>query len=426
MSNPALDLRLPLRKGLRRTAFVLAIICSSTAIASKSAQAQTFALLHVFTGHDGAYPFGGLTLSGTGTLYGTTQSGGGAGNVFKLAHRGSSWVLTPLYVFTGGADGEGPESGLVIGPNGAFYSTTYGGGLLPIGFGTVFELTPSATVCKSVLCYWNETVLYAFMGTPDAGLPEYANLIFDQAGNIYGTTPQSGARNDGTVFELTPSGGGWTERVIYNFTDGSDGGFPYGGVIQDAAGNLYGTAEGGGDANGCFNGCGTVYKLTPASGGSWTQSVLFTFSGSSTGGQPQSTLIMDRSGNLYGTTTFYGPDGGGTVFELTPSNGAWVFSLIASFNCFIPTGVVMDSTGSLYGVCYAGGAFGDGWVFKLAHDNGTWTVSDLHDFSGTDGAHPYAPVTLDASGNIYGTTSSGGNLSDCHGPGCGVVWEITP
>jgi uncharacterized repeat protein (TIGR03803 family) len=427
MSNRALDFRLPLRKSLRRTVLVLAIICSSAAVVSKSAQAQTFTLLHVFTGRDGAYPFGALTLSGTATLYGTTQLGGGAGNVFKLAHRGSGWVLTPLYVFTGGADGEGPESGLVMGPNGAFYSTTYGGGLSPFGFGTVFKLTPSATVCKSVLCYWNESVLYAFMGTPDAGLPEYANLVFDQAGNIYGTTPQSGVDNAGTVFELTPSGGGWTERVIYNFTDGSDGGYPYGGVIRDAAGNLYGTALGGG-RGGCYGvyTCGTVYELTPA-GGTWTQSVLFAFSGSTTGGQPQSTLVMDRSGNLYGTTTFYGPDGGGTVFELTPSNGVWVFSLIASFNCFIPVGVTMDSTGNLYGVCAHGGAFSDGWVFKLTNSRGTWAVTDLHDFSGTDGAVPYAPVSLDASGNVYGTTAEGGAIGSCYNNlGCGVVWKIAP
>ena len=329
-------------------------------------------------------------------------------------------MLTPLYVFTGGADGKGPESGLVMGPNGAFYSTTNGGGLSPIGFGTVFEVTPAATICKSALCYWNERVLYAFVGGPDAEFPQYANLTFDQSGNMYGTTPQGGLDGTGTVFELARSGGGWTERVIYNFTDGSDGGYPYGGVIQDAGGNLYGTALSGG-RSGFY---GTVYKLTSA-GGNWTQSVLFAFSGSGTGGQPASTLLMDPSGDLYGTTTYYGPDGGGSVFELTPSNGSWSFTLLASFDCFIPAGVTMDSAGNLYGVCAGGGAFSEGWVFKLTNSNGAWSVSDLHDFSGIDGAVPYAPVSLDASGNIYGTTTQGGAIGSCYDNlGCGVVWKI--
>ena len=428
MTSQAHPLTSKLSCGPGKVALVFLLAATLIGAGQNSAHAQTFTLLHVFAGEDGAYPFGGLTLDGAGNLYGTTQGGvrgNDYGNAFKLAHKGSGWVLAPLYYFTGGADGGEPESGLVIGPNGAFYSTTYGGGVSPYGVGTVFELTPPPTVCKSVLCYWNERVLYPFMGVPDAGLPGYADLIFDQAGNIYGTTAEQGANNKGAVYELSPSGEGWTERVIYSFTDGSDGGFPYGGVIQDVSGNLYGTAQGGGSDDCPFT-CGTVYQLTSA-GNSWTQSVIFSFTGSTTGGQPQSTLLMDPAGNLYGTTTYYGPDGGGTVFELTPSNGGWSFSLIASFNCFVPVGVTMDSAGNLYGVCGGGGAYGDGWVFKLTHSNGTWLVHDLHDFSGSDGATPYAPVTLDARGNIYGTTIAGGAVGTCYNnQGCGVVWEITP
>lgn len=160
----------PSRFSLRKTALMLALLCGLAMVESQPARTQTFTVLHVFTGQDGAYPYGGLTLGGAGTLYGTTQGGERGneyGDVFKLAHKGTGWILTPLYYFTGGADGGGPESGLVVGPNGAFYSTTYGGGVLPFGMGTVFELRPPTTACKSALCYWNENVLYAFMGTPD-------------------------------------------------------------------------------------------------------------------------------------------------------------------------------------------------------------------------------------------------------------------
>jgi len=418
MTNLTRRSTLALCGSLRVPPFAISLICALTMLAIQSAQAQAFTVLHTFTGQDGANPSSGLTIGGAGTLYGTTQLGGTYqfGTVFKLVYKGSNWILNPVYEFTGTDDGAYPEAELVIGPNGALYGTAYGAGISQSG--TVFELKPPLTVCKAILCYWNVTVLHSFFGPPDAALPEYAPLTFDQSGNIYGTTPQGGQYNTGAVFEVTPSGGGWTESVLHSFSDGNDGGYPYGGVILDAAGNLYGTTGLGGNC------CGTIYELTP--GSTWTENILYDFSEESSGAQPQSTLIRDQSGNFYGTAAFYGPSGGGTVFELSPSNGNWAFSVLASLNCFIPSGVAPDTLGNLYGVCEHGGAFGQGMVFELTNSDGTWTLHDLHDFMGSDGAQPNDSVALDSAGNLYGTTVFGGNMSDCHGTGCGTVWEIAP
>ena len=180
----------------------------------------------------------------------------------------------------------------------------------------VYSLSPPATGCKTALCPWTETILYQFTGGSDGSNPG-GNLTFDRAGNLYGTTPYGGAFGQGTVFKLTPSNGGWTESVLHSFTGGSDGEQPNGGVILDEAGNLYGTTwEGGG--SGCWGpGCGTVFQLTP-SGSGWKENILYSFQYGTDGGYPIGGLIFDPSGNLYGTTTSGGSGGGGTVFELSP------------------------------------------------------------------------------------------------------------
>jgi len=396
----------------------LAMLCALTVIAIQPAQAQTFSVLHYFAGgSDGGNPTAGVTIAGPGLLYGTTPGGGsqGWGTVFKLAQRGSGWTLSPLYEFTGGSDGGEPLAGITVGPNGALYGTTYAG--RNGDRGTIFEAQPPAAACKTAICYWNETVLHSFM-VSDGEYPYYGNVTFDQAGNMYGTTFAGGASDCGVVWELAPSGGGWTESVLYNFTDGMDGCNPVSGVIFDSAGNLYGVTPSAGA------GAGALFQLTPSDSG-WVEHSLVEFNGT-TGIHPYGTLIKDESGNLYGTARDNGPHGGGTVFELSPSNGGWTFALIYAFSSCTPyAGVTLGPEGNLYGVCQVGGAHKDGWVFEMPPNcNGSCTATDLHDFNGSEGSYPFGPVAFDASGNLYGTTPAGG-IGDC-GYGCGVAWEITP
>jgi uncharacterized repeat protein (TIGR03803 family) len=363
-----------------------------------------------------------------GNLYGTAEVGGfGGGTVFTLTHTGSGWIFNPLYSF-GEDDGAQPRGGVIIGPYGILYGTTYEGGSSGV-YGTVFNLRPPPKACKTALCPWTETVLYSFKGGADGAYPWDA-LVFDQTGNIYGTTQNGGVPKPtspcnigecGTVFELTPANGGWIESVIYSFS-GSDGKNPLSGLTFDQSGNLYGTTWGGG-----AYGYGAVYQLTP-SGSGWTESILYNFTGGADGASPYGGLIFDPSGKLYGATSAYGTGGGGTVFELTPAgNGNWAYSLVYSFTgaaqCGPRATLVMDGAGNLYGTTICDGAYFLGSVFELTpSDDGTWTLTSLHDFAGVhnDGTQPSSNVVIDANGNLYGTTIAGG----AHGHG--VVWEITP
>lgn len=412
--------------------FGLAIaVAAGVVLLSSPAEGQTFSVLHYFTGgSDGGNPNASITVGGSGILYGTATGDGppgSIGTVFKLTQKGSAWVLDPLHEFTGPPDGSYPLAGVTIGPNGVLYGTTsFGGsfGNAGFGYGTVFEVQPPPTVCKTAICYWNETVLHAFGESPnDGSIPEYGNVIFDQAGNMYGTTTTDDGASCGTVWELSPSAGGWTESVLYQFTDGADGCSPYGGVIFDSAGNLYGVSANGGV------GLGTLFQLSPSNGG-WTEHTLLEFNGES-GIHPYGTLIMDQAGNLYGTARDNGPNGGGTVFEFSPSNGGWTFTLLYAFSsnaCGPMAGLTLGPDGNLYGVCRTGGMNRNGWVFELPTNcNQTCTPNVVHDFNFTDGADPEAPVTFDANGNMYGTTVAGGMGNCSSDPGeCGVVWEITP
>jgi len=269
-------------------------------------------------------------------------------------------------------------------------------------------------------------VLYGFTGAGDGGEPGYGDLVFDQAGNLYGTTITGGVGNCnspsetcGVVYKLTPSNGGWTESVLYSFAGGSDGGNPYAGVIFDAAGNLYGTTALGGQY-----GNGTVYQLTP-SGSGWVESILYAFHGGDDGVNPTGGLIFDQSGNLYGTTSAGGPGGGGTVFMLKPSNGNWTFSVAHTFTGSGSSpgpsdSLIMDAAGDLYGTTASAGAYLTGSVFKLTPFHGGWTETDLYTFTCDVGCYPHGSVLLDATGNLYGTAELGGTGSG------GIVWEITP
>jgi len=401
---------------------VIVLLLTTGLLATQTIQAQTLTVLHNFTGGgDGAEPQAGVTMDRAGNLYGTASSGGaGLGTVFRLARAGSGWVLTPLYSFAGGSDGAFPQAGVIIGSNGTLYgSTTFGGAGAS---GTVFNVRPTATACKSALCPWMETVLYSFQGGSDGAHPRYGDLVFDPAGNIYGTTYDGGDDDGGTVFELLPSGGGWTEEVLHRFPSSMDGKGPMSGLVLDATGNLYGTTFKGGQYE-----AGTVFSLHP-SGSSWTENTLYSFKDQADGSSPIGGLIFDQSGNLYGSSAD-GMSNGGVIFEMTPQlSGSWTFNVLFGFvypgdyDCPGPwSSLTADAVGNLYGTAIFDGSYQNGSVFKLTPSNGGWTYTDLHDFTGqSDGGMPVGGVVLDAQGNLYGTTSAGGSLN------LGVVFEITP
>ncbi len=403
------------------------------------AQGQTFKVIHTFTGHgDGGWPSSGLTMDRAGNLYGTASGGGtGSGVVFKLSYKGSGWVLAPIYTFQGsvggGSDGAYPAGRVIIGPDGALYGTTaYGGvagGCGGQGCGTVFKLAPGGNIPPNVSGGWTETILYRFTGGSDGAVPYLGDLIFDQAGNIFGTTTSGGSGNCGgvtcgVVFKLTPTGGGWTETVLHAFTGGNDGGQPYSGVIIDRSGNLYGTTFYGGPAGGCNGqGCGTVFQLTQ-SGSGWSENVLYSFQGGDDGASPAAGVIFGHSGELYGSTFYGGYIEGGTVFVLAPSGGGWTETVLSSL-AYYPYGggplasLTLDAAGNLYGTTNGAGEYGWGAVFKLTPGYPDWTYTILHNFLGRDGEVPISNVIFDASGNLYGTAS--------FFPGAaGTVWEITP
>jgi uncharacterized repeat protein (TIGR03803 family) len=385
--------------------------------------AQTYNVIYNFTGGPDSGSDAGLTIDKAGNLNGTTCAGGASsqGSVFRLSRKGSSWVFNTLYSFSGGKDGARLLSGVVFGPDGSLYGTTeLGDPDCVSGCGTIFNLKPPATACKTALCGWTETLPHSFTGSPDGANPGFGDLVFDQSGNLYGTTIYGGTSGCGTVFQLAHSGSGRIEKVLYSFQCGtSDGANPYAGLVFDNSGNLYGTTRNGG-----AYGYGTVFQLTP-SGSGWAKSTLYSFQGDIDGASPFGGLVFDNSGNLYGTTSGRGAGGGGTVFELTPSNGSWTYTVLYSFSgcfgCGPYANLVTDAGGSLYGTTYKEGAYGFGSIFKLTPANGSWTYTALHDFAGgSDGAYLYGNAAFDANGDLYGTVYEGG------ANGNGLVWEITP
>ena len=434
--------------------FALALTCAVMS-AVPALRAQTFSVIHNFTNvADGGAPMTGMTIDRAGNLYGTTTRGGNAGGgcqdgcgvVFKLAHRGSGWILTPLYTFLGNHDGATPCSRLTFGSDGTLYGTTSEGGGTQCqrgegcspnvgGCGTVFNLQPSAHATGNALGTWNETVLYRFSGSSDGAAPQ-GDLAFDANGNLDGVTATGGTLGGlcgtqfgdgcGTVYQLSRSGSGWAENVLYSFQPSNDGADPRGGVTLDAAGSIYGTTVN--STLPLTPDCGTVFQLTQ-SGGSWQSTILHQFGVQAFDGcQPFGGLIFDSSGNLYGATTrIYegGIVGSGEVYGLSYSAGnGWQCSLLFEFPDDGYGGpestLIMDSAGNLYGTTAGYGLHRYGEAFELIPNGGSWSYVDLHDFTGgDDGGYPYGSLVQDAEGNIYGTAQAGGTY------GHGVVFEIT-
>jgi uncharacterized repeat protein (TIGR03803 family) len=303
------------------------------------------------------------------------------------------------------ADGSKPfYSTLIFDSAGNLYGTTLEGG--GSGYGTVFELTPNAGGT------WTEAVLYSFagntLGTSDGASPS-GGLIFDAAGNLYGTTAGGGAYGYGTVFELAPSAGGsWAETVLYSFTGGNDSG-PTDSLIFDGEGNLYGTTTGQSPGNACdsdYN-CGTVFELTPNMDGTWTETVLHNFvSDGKDGWWPYAGVTLDSAGNLYGTTFYGGAHDAGAVFQLAPSaDGTWTEKILPVNPAHPIGGLILDRAGNLYGT---GAGFGSGGIaFELTpSSNGKWKGKTLYTF--TYNGQPQASLLFDTAGNLYGTTTQGG------------------
>ena len=392
------------------------------ALLAPSMWAATEKVLFSFDGNNGASPLAGLILDRAGNLYGTTSGGANGddkGTVFELSPDGSGgWTHHVLHRFTGN-DGARPVAGLIFDGSGNLYGTTAEGG--SFGSGAIFKLSPNGSGG------WTESVLHNFRDVPDGAFPA-AGLIFDPAGHLYGTTKYGGHLGEGTVFELSHNGSSWTERVLHSF--GNDG------VVRDGrrpeaslvfyAGDLYGTTS----AGGMFVG-GTVFQLTLAPGGRWTETVLFNISVPD--GPVRSTLIFDAEGNLYGTVTGsdeFSPRGRGMVFRLN-RNQRWSQTILHTFlgnsdGARPMSGLIFGPDGSLYGTTSRGGGpVSAGTVFVLQPDlQGGYTERLLHsftgNFTGADGSSPEAGLVRDAAGNLYGTTRHGG--ASRHG----TVFQIAP
>jgi uncharacterized repeat protein (TIGR03803 family) len=375
-------------------------------VADQSNQAH-YRVLHTFSGGaDGSGP-GTMILDAQGNLFGTTSGGGdlscnqgsGCGVVFKLDPIGKETVL---YKFVGGSDGEFPNSGLAADGAGHLYGTTFYGGrgtcTFGVGCGTVFQVDETTGA---------ERVLYRFSGGADGANPLYATVTRDAAGNLYGTTGYGGTSAGGNVFKLEPAG---EEIVLYSFTGRSgDGSVPSARLIRDRAGNLYGTTVVGGNDACDSAGCGIAFKLDPAG----RETVLHRFTGGSDGGIPTAELVQDAAGNLYGTTASGGsaPCACGTVFKVDKSGNQTVLhSFTGGVDGTGPSaGLILDPAGNLYGTAFTGGSTGCfgggcGTVFKLET---TGKLIVLHTFKGgADGAGPASTLVRDAAGNLYGAAGA--------------------
>jgi hypothetical protein len=381
----------------------------------------------------------GLAIDTAGKVYGTFANGGshGAGLLYDFAQRAGHWFYSTLYNFLGGSNGSSPD-GVIVGPEGALYGNA-DGGIQNCGTGgtsycgLIYEAEPSATACATALCSWDVTPIYEFAADTDG----FGVTAFDSAGNLYGIG--GGAYGAGAVFELTPSQGSWTEKILYSFAGGSGGSAPNS-LLVGHDGNLYGTAGGG------IYGYGVVFQLVP-SGGGWTENVLYSFTGLSDGYGP-SGLIQDSQGTLLGFSTCYTPEQNycgipldfvqrGLIFAMSPSGSGWSFNIIydayndeapdCEFMSNLPSnlihGLTLDAAGNLYA------AEGGSLYFCLPQECQQLSCGQIVNVSGgeilvTGDLDIFGNITSDANGNLYGTTSTCGFESPLRTSG--MVWQYSP
>jgi hypothetical protein len=394
----------------------------------------------IYTFPSGSYylsPSAGLAMDASGDLFGTTYrsySSNDSGGVFELIPSAAgTWSEGTIYQFPI-TDGSYPMGDLIADSQGNLFGTAAGGAINQYG-GLVFRLSPLAGG------KWKYDILYNFAQSTGAINP-FGGLVFDAAGNLYGVAG-GGTYSYGTVYELSPTSSGyWNETTLYSFGSfPTDGEGPAPGLAIDQNGNLYGTtASRGSRSSSCECWGGTVFELSPETGGSWKETILYSFQGGNDGSEPLAKLIMDRSGNLYGTTAESGgkqlcENGCGIVFELIPgANGTWTESILHAFTRpeggYSDAGLVFDAAGNLYGTTSSYGPFNNGTVFKLSpNGSGGWTESTVYGFiGGGKGGQPAADLSFDTAGNLYGTTYAGGGTICNPGStlGCGTMFELTP
>ena len=392
---------------------------------------------------------GGLIVDDQGNLYGAADGQSINPGTVYMAKRfaNGTWGHYVLYYFLGGTDGRNPNPGMVFDSAGNLYGSTVLGGAnycpasnVSATCGTVFELTPTPTGT------WTEKQLYNFGGFANGdGFYPTSGLVSDSAGNLYGTTAFGGLGSaPGTVFQLTPaSNETWTETILHQFS-GGEGGFSPSGLIRDSKGNLYGVAGGG------TTGAGMIFELSPNTDGTWSFHSVYSFcsrENCSDGGGPEG-ITLDSQNNLYGVAAYGGTvpcwssdTGCGTIFKLVRGIGdAWVLDLLHSFctESGCPDGAqpwgapTQQSDGTLYGLTFLGGNTNQGTVFKLVQTSTAWVLTSLYSFCPsfpysfcTDGRYPVGKLALDRSGNLYGTTASGGQAGTGRsGTGNGVVFQV--
>jgi hypothetical protein len=383
-------------------------------------------------GNDGQNPYAGLVSDKAGNLYGTTLYGGGGsdcgqkgcGTVYELTRRNQRWEETVVYSFKNGTDGSLPTAPLVFDKLGNLYGIALNGG--PSLYGTIFELTPPAQQGGA----WTETTLYSFTEFTTLIYEGFSSpgLILDSAGNLYGETPGLASNSDnGRVFQLAPpatQGGSWTYSVLYSFKGSlnHDGQQPEGGLRIDKSGNLYGATEFGGISSICATGntpgCGTVFELKhPAKqGGTWTEKILYVFTGQNDGGQPVGGVRFAPNGGLYGTTFERGSQNLGVVFQLTApkQGGEWqetvLYTFLSSDGGHPNSGLVFDKSGTLYGTTFSSlQSKTGGSVFQLTppqKQGEPWDEGTLWGFNG--GGSTSGVILNNAQNALYGTLTRNG------------------
>jgi uncharacterized repeat protein (TIGR03803 family) len=403
------------RRVLHSTSRLLIICAAVVFLTTITSAASTPKIIYQFAGGpDGEYLDTELVMDSTGNLYGTTVQGGqGSGTIFRVTPAGDHTVL---YSFSGGADGAEPYKGVTIDAQGNLYGTTVagGGGSCEGGCGVVYKLTNSGGT-------WTQSVIYTFSGGNDGAEPG-SPMAFDQHGSLYGTTVLGGAHGAGVVYQLEPDGsGGWKFKVLHAFTGGADGaGGSAGRPLITPGGRIYGTCTTGG-----AHGSGIVYEMFREQG-RWQFKTLYAFKDQPDGAFPYSALILDKHGNLYGTTYYAGADDWGTVYKLSYKHGTWSETVLYSFKGGTDgaspiSSLVADAAGNLYGTTSDGGR-SFGVIFKLtAGVNGSWTESVVYRFPGAPGLGvAYNGMVGDSTGHFYGATVHGGRTDD------GAIYRFTP
>ena len=407
----------------RRTYFGIRTVTATAVfiLSLTTATAATTNVIFSFEEDGGEYADTDLEADGAGNIYGTTVLGGdfGSGTVFRLSPTSNGWVHTVLYSFTGGADGGEPYKGVTLDREGNLYGTavTGGSGSCEGGCGVVYKLTKTNSGGT-----WAQTVIHAFTGGDDGSGPG-ARVTVDRSGNVYGMTPTGGAYGLGTIYKIHQvQGGTWTLKVIHAFTGGADGATGSAGRMILRNGHLYGAATSGGTY-----GSGVVFELTPRGVGEWDFRTIYSFKGQPDGSFPYGALLFDSLGNIYGTTYYGGANNIGAVYKLFPrAIGEWKENLLYSFqggadgNSPI-SNLVFGGAGNLFGTTSEGG-LGSGTIFKLSPvGGGQWIEGVVHLFEGPpDGAFAYNGMVVDRFGNFYGATVHGGDNDD------GSIYAFSP